>query len=84
MFDVVGGNNSYNDFISKQSAHQGENTSALIDNQEAYNASGNWSLYEMEEGNFNLHTFYTHLIHLIYKVIDEQWLQYFTKNPLYF
>ena len=46
LFDVVGGNNSYNDFISKQSVHQGENTSALIDNQEAYNASGNWSLYD--------------------------------------
>ena len=70
LFPDVGGNNSYNNFISEQSAHESENTSALIDNQEAYNASGNWSLYdnisdqfvskesnsdtEMEEGKFKV------------------------------
>ena len=44
----------------------------MIDNQEAYNASGNWSVYgnlsdlkeshsdtEMKEGNFKLHLVYT-------------------------
>ena len=46
LFDVVGGNNTYDDFISEQSAHESENTSALIDNQEAYNVSGNLSLYD--------------------------------------
>ena len=41
-----GNDNSYNDFISEQSANESENTHALIDDQEAYNASGNWSLYD--------------------------------------
>ena len=46
LFPDVGGNNSYIDFISDQSANKTENTLALIDNQEAYNVSGNWSLYD--------------------------------------
>ena len=70
MFPDVGGNNSYNDIISEQSAHESENTHALIVNQEAYNASGNWILVdnfsdqfvskeshsdtEMEEGRFKV------------------------------
>ena len=70
-----GGDLFTDDFISEQIALEGENTYDLIDNQEAYNASGNWSVYdnlsdhivnkesqsdtEMKEGNFKLHTFYT-------------------------
>ena len=70
LFADDGGNNNSNDFISEQIAIEGKNTYDLIDNQEAYNASGNWSLYdnisdqfvskesnsdtEMEEGKFKV------------------------------
>ena len=54
-------NTSDSEDLFADDAYESENTYDLIDNQEAYNASGNWSLYEMEEGNFNLHTFYTHI-----------------------
>ena len=61
-------NTSDSEDLFADDAYESENTYDLIDNQEAYNASGNWSLYdnfsdqfvskeshsdtEMEEGKF--------------------------------
>ena len=62
LFADDGKNNSSNDFIPELNSYEDENIYDLFDNQEAYNASGNWSLHdnhsdtEMEEGNFKMHT----------------------------